>query len=116
MFHKAGIKVHYKLSLQSVSGVTPSTPVQISYKRGAKKENHGEFPQLTSNSEGVATFKNATIELNCTLFKDSTLFEAKSIVFTLKEVQFFFSFPFFLYFIRFFLLQHIFHFIHHFIF
>lgn len=87
MFHKAGIKVRYKLTLQSISGVTPGTQFQISYKRGAKKENHGEFPPLTSSSEGVATFKNATVDLNCTLFKDSTLFEAKSIVFSLKEVS-----------------------------
>lgn len=73
----------------SMSDVEPDSIISVEFKRGTKKENHGEIPAAKANSEGIVIWKDQNISLNCTLFKDGVLYESKSIMFALKEVLLF---------------------------
>ena len=91
MFRRAssGFKYAYTITFNSCSGLSNNALVNISWKRGTKKENQGETSRKIA-TEGTCEW-DETIALKCTLFKaktslaDSIRFDEKPMVISVCE-------------------------------
>lgn len=91
MFRRAstGFKYAYTITFNSCSGLSNNALVNISWKRGAKKENQGETSRKIA-TEGTCEW-DESIALKCTLFKaktsitDSIRFDEKPMVVSVCE-------------------------------
>lgn len=91
---KKGAKFSYKIQFEGISGVQDDfDELQITWKRGAKKENQG-VTTTAKVSNGEAVWKGEeVINLNCTLFKNkkkkgdpnAVSFEEKLIIINITE-------------------------------
>lgn len=81
-----GVKYNYKVTFVKCTGLPPDSLINVSWKRGRKKENHGET--MKKKAIGGEVEWNETIAMVCTLFrksKKSPGYEEKEIILTLEE-------------------------------
>lgn len=81
-----GVKYNYKVTFVKCTGLPVDSLINVNWKRGRKKENHGETKK--KKAVGGEVEWNETISMVCTLFrksKKSQGFEEKEIILTLEE-------------------------------
>lgn len=70
------------------SSLKPGKTVQIQWKRGEKKENHGHTPDVEVGARGIAKF-NTGVTLKSTLAPEGDKYEPKYMSISVKEVRHF---------------------------
>ena len=81
-----GVKYNYKVTFVKCTGLPEDSLINVNWKRGRKKENHGETKK--KRVVGGVVEWNEAVAMVCTLFrksKKSQGFEEKEIILTLEE-------------------------------
>jgi len=76
------------------TGLKAGKKVTIQWKRGEKKENHGQTEEVEVGSDGTAKF-NKSCTLKTTIAPDGDKYEPKYLSIALREVRFFLLFWFY---------------------
>lgn len=69
------------------TGLKTGKKVAIQWKRGEKKENHGQTEDVDVGSDGSAKF-NKSCTLKTTILPDGEKYESKYLSLSLREVRF----------------------------
>jgi hypothetical protein len=69
------------------TGVKAGKKVHIQWKRGEKKENHGQTEEFEVGKEGSAKL-HKSVTIKATLLPDGDKYEAKYLSIALREVRF----------------------------
>ena len=81
---KRAVKHRFKITFLSASGLPEGSAVRLSWKRGAKSQNHGETALQTVENGEVSW--NESVSILCTMFGTSAgAFEEKDLSLTLLE-------------------------------
>lgn len=68
------------------TGVKAGKKVHIQYKRGEKKENHGQTEEVDVDKEGNAKF-NKSVSFKVTISPDGDKYETKYLSISLRDVR-----------------------------
>lgn len=87
MFKKGGVKYKFTLLFENCSGLDDDKFINLSWKRGKKKENQGET-KAVKVTDTIANWNETFVIPNCTLFRTSKGgYEEKPILFTMNQVS-----------------------------